>query len=181
MSHDFEFFNKKTNKILKVKNKSFVLFPIGGTIRCDSNLKPLPLEEYKFNMTYNYTALLKDIPSINGSIEELYGKPFKDIQKAIEDGCQYILKKYTDVMFKDILGAEPDKLKYVEFIKSHVYDRPKKKPSHKQLMKQKDILDDYWAITPMNVYKSLHNILVCIYEIEKEYKSSLNNITLRGD
>lgn len=59
---------------------------------------------------------------------------------------------------------------------------PERKPTLKEMLNQKDILDDYWSTTPANVYKALHHILMCLYWIKANYKKSqYENFVFVGD
>lgn len=174
MSYDFRIIDDRikdqNNNTVTTKGKEFPLTDYGGNIRCDMDFRPAEIEEFKFNMTYNYSTLLNRFVAHKQSIRIIYNKVVYEASLYLSDIITAIRKYYDGVMFKDIRGAEPDKMKFNPVFNCHVYDFPKRKPTVRQLKKQKDLYNDYWAVTPYNVVKQLNHIITCCDWIMSNYK-----------
>lgn len=187
MGYDIDLINKKTNKIVtngKYEFKNIYDVTPASNLRVDFGgggigiIKELPLTEFSFNVTYNYGGLFSESIGHKNGIRYLYNKNVNEIIPILYKAITYLMSKYAHVFHKDIMGAEPDKkdTKYGQYI------RPLKKPTKKQLLKQKDIVDDYWAITPYNVYKFLNYMLYCMCWVQNIYgPKKCENFCLVGD
>ena len=185
MSYDFRIIYKKSKKTFST-DKYCPMRYYGGTIRVEPdtilNGDPVPVEitDFDFNMTYNYGVLLRKC-GMEESIRTLYDKDLSDCIKILESTIKTLKEKYSDIWNKDIRGADPKKKSKHPLI-GLTYDIPEKAPSKKDILKQNDILDDYWAVTPSNVYKQLQHILDCLYWIKCTYSAKIfNSLTFTGD
>jgi hypothetical protein len=189
MSHDFRVEYRKTGKPFVTKKPCNLKY-YGGTIRVEldpqypndiSKAQPAQITEFNFNTTYNYTPLIRDIGMEDG-INTLYDKDLNECMKILLNAIYELKSKYHMVFNKDFEGRDPEKKKYNKFLKCDVYDIPKKRPSIKQMALQNDIIDDYWACTPNNVFKALDHILTCLCWIKNNTsKKTYENLTIRGD
>lgn len=184
MSYDFSIQYKKSKKVFKTSKQCPMRY-YGGTIKVEPDTvltdKPVPVQitDFNFNMTYNYGVLLRKC-GMDESIRSLYNKDLDKCIKILESTIKNIKEKYSDVWYKDIRGADPNKKSEHPLI-GLTYDIPKRPPSKKQMLKQNNITNDYWAVTPDNVYKQLQHILDCLYWIKCTYPKVFSKLTIHGD
>ena len=183
MSYDFRILNKKNKKTVNTKGKPCSILCYGGTIRVHpEDMSPCQVEDFDFNMTYNYAPLLYKYIGKKEGIRHLYGRNFMECLHDLEIAIKNIRMDYINVLDKDVAGRDPTKKKWVEFLKDYTYVIPKKSPTIKQMEKQNPITDDYWACTPNNVIKALQHIVNCMYWIIQNYKfNQYSNFTFDGD
>lgn len=189
MSHDFGVVYKKTGKSFQSKKPCNIRY-YGGTIRVEldpkypndiSRAQPAQMTTFDFNTTYNYTPLMCDIGMDDG-INSLYDKDLNECIDILNNAISTLKSKYIDVFDKDFEGRDPNKKSFNKILKCEMYDIPKKRPTKKQMALQNDIINDYWACTPANVFKALDHILNCLYWIKNNTsKSTYEKLTIRGD
>jgi len=188
MSHDFKIIYKKSGKEFKT-SKHCPIRHYGGTVPVEfddvsegfksGNFRPTVMTYFNFNMTYNYTPLLKKIGFKDG-INTIYGMNMNEILELFKKSIDVLKTNYMDIFYKDIRGADPTKKKNIAGL-GEVYNIPSKAPAKSKIKLQHDIMDDYWACTPSNVCKQLEHILNCLYWIKSNHSKIFNNLTFTGD
>lgn len=187
MGYDILLINSKTRKVIDSGKYKFVSIydrTPSGIIRVNPELlrdgvikeEYVEKHEFRFNVTYNYSILFDECLYDANGIRSLYGKNVEEIIPILQRAVCDLISKYSEVFYKDIYGADPNKKN--EFGQ---YITKRKKLSNKSLLKCVDIKDDYWAITPYNTYKFLNYMLYCMCWVKNVYGKKCEDFILAGD
>ena len=164
MSHDLSLVHKKTRKEYKIKsfpNNTFLTTQHGGTIRLGvQDNEPV---EVRFNFTYNYYNILKDIFHSDEGIKCLYNIPIDKVIVNIGVAVAVLMQRIREQ------GITPKKFK--------CYCHCRKK-----MINEKDV--DYWTASYMNVFYALmhmYNLLLCAITDMYLTKKNPEDYILDGD
>jgi hypothetical protein len=188
MSYDMSLVNSKTGKTInsgKYRFRSIYDTTPASNIRVNAELlrqgiiKEIDDEQhvFKFNATYNYSVLFRECLYDEAGIRSLYNKNVNVIIPILQRALCDLISKYSEVFYKDVYGADPNKKnEFGAYITDH------KKLSNKELLSKVDITDDYWAVTPYNVYKFINYLLYCMCWVRNIYgEKKCDNYILVGD
>jgi hypothetical protein len=188
MGYDISLINSKTKKVITDGKYNFTsiydttpssIIQVDPDLFRDGIIKEISKNNhnFEFNVTYNYHELFVECLYDKEGIRSLYNKNVNIIIPILQRAVCDLISKYSEVFYKDIYGADPNKKnEFGQYLTKH------KKLSNQTLLKNVDIKDDYWAVTPYNVYKFLNYLLYCMCWVRNIYgEKKCNSYILVGD